>query len=210
MGSDRTFQELIAQSKGLLLDFDGPVCDVFAGTSAAQIAHELSAISDIDIQTDDPLDLIREAVRLGGPVEEIHQAITQTEVQAIETATETPGIRQLITQYHGPIAIVSNNAEEAIESWLTNARLREQIDTIVGRSPRKMKPDPAPLVAAAEAIKQPLDRCVFLGDSMTDIEAADRAGCTMVALANRPEKLRAFEQQRTALIIRSILSQRQA
>ena len=204
MGTGRTPAQLIAESEGLLLDFDGPVCDVYAGSDPARIAREVAVAFNLDIDTDDPLDLIIHALENDGPVDAIHQALTETEIEAVQSATETPGIRQLIETYPGPIAVVSNNADEAIDAWLTEAGLRVRIDVIVGRDPRHMKPDPLSLAAASKAIHRVLAHCVFVGDSLTDAEAAERAGTSIIALASSPAKRAGFEARYCTAVITGI------
>lgn len=205
MEPGRSPAQLIAESKGLLLDFDGPVCDVYAGSDPARIAREVAAAFDLEVETDDPLDLITHAIATGGPVDAIHHALTMTEIEAVRTATETPGARRLLEEYHGPVAIVSNNATGAIDAWLTRTGLRSSIEVITGRDPRHMKPDPRSLEIAIETIGCQPEGCIFVGDSMSDIEAALRADVPMIALANRQPKRRAFEQHGSALIIDSVI-----
>jgi phosphoglycolate phosphatase len=185
--------QLIADSEALLLDFDGPVCTVYAGSDSPRIAREVKAMFGFDIETDDPLDLILHAVEIDGPVEEVHQVLTGTEIEAVRTATETPGIRQLIESYPGPIAIVSNNADQAIDAWLTSAGFRDQVDVVTGRDPLRMKPDPWPLTWTAQAVDVPVNGCVFVGDSISDAHAARQAGAAFIALANKPAKRERFE-----------------
>ena len=184
--------QLIADSEALLLDFDGPVCTVYAGSDSPRIAREVRAMFGFDIETDDPLDLILHAVEIGGPVDEVHQVLTGTEIEAVRTATETPGIRQLIESYPGPIAIVSNNAAKAIDAWLATAGLRQHVDVISGRDPRQMKPDPWPLISSAKALGVEVAACVFIGDSISDAQAAHRARVPLIALANKPGKRERF------------------
>ncbi len=204
MEPDRSPAQLIAQSEGLLLDFDGPVCNVYAGSDPARIARQIAAAFNLDIETDDPLDLIGHALAIDGPVDELHQALTNAEIETVGTATETPGIRQLVKTYGRPIAIVSNNGRQAIETWLARSRLDQYVAVVIGRDPRHMKPDPQPLQLAADRLGMQLTGCVFVGDSTSDALAADRAGVPMVALANRPHKRQLFSGERCAAIINSI------
>ena len=45
----RSAAELVARAKLILLDFDGPVCSVFAGLPAAQVAERLrDVIQDVE------------------------------------------------------------------------------------------------------------------------------------------------------------------
>ena len=41
-----------------LLDFDGPLCDVFAGLPAPKVARQLEKIAGVSFATDDPLDVV--------------------------------------------------------------------------------------------------------------------------------------------------------
>jgi HAD superfamily hydrolase (TIGR01509 family) len=201
MEPSRSPAQLIAESKGLLLDFDGPVCDVYAGSDPARIAREVASAFSLDIDTDDPLELIGHALAMGGPVDAVDQALTETEIKAVRMATETPGIRQLIETFAGPIGVVSNNAREAIETWLSRAGLGHLVDVVVGRDPRRMKPDPRPLQLAAKRLALPLNGCIFVGDSVSDAVAAERAGVPLIALANRPRKWRQFRDEQCLAII---------
>lgn len=99
------------------------------------------------------------------------------------------------------MAIVSNNAKEAVDAWLESSNIGEFITVVVGRDPRRMKPDPWPILTAASALSCDIPSCVFLGDSTTDVEAARLADTPMIALANKPQKRLAFEAARCAAII---------
>jgi HAD superfamily hydrolase (TIGR01509 family) len=46
---------------------------------------------------------------------------------------------------------------------------------------RNHKPNPDPILKAAEIVGLPVDRCIHVGDSQTDIEASVRAGSITVA-----------------------------
>jgi phosphoglycolate phosphatase len=201
MGTGRHAAQLITDSDGLLLDFDGPVCRIYAGRDPARIARQVAVTFRLEFETSDPLRLVTHAPETGGPVDEIHHALTQAEVEAVHTAAGTPGIRELLESYPDPIAIVSNNATEAIDAWLTQEGLRTAVGTIIGRDPRHMKPDPTSLRLAAEAIGRDLSRCVFVGDSLSDAEAARNAHVAFVALANKPGKRARFERSGCDVII---------
>ena len=193
MEPGRSPSQLIADSEGLLLDFDGPVCDVYAGSDPARIARDVAAVFDLAIDTDDPLDLIIHAIGADGLVDQVHHALEKAEVDAVRSATETAGIRQLVASYEGPIAIVSNNAAHAIESWLVRANLRPLFEQIIGRDPRRMKPNPWPVGAAVRSIGRRSSECVLVGDSLSDAKAALRAEVPFVAFANKAGKRAMFE-----------------
>jgi hypothetical protein len=67
---------IISRSRHLLLDFDGPICSIFAGTPAPAIAEQLrrklqaagiTLPPDAEAE-DDPLEVFRATARLGGNV----------------------------------------------------------------------------------------------------------------------------------------------
>lgn len=91
--------ETLANARVILFDFDGPLCDVFAGLPASEVADELTALLSAQdaaagtkaAGTDDPLDVLRIAheadTELGQKVE---RALTAAEVRAVAVAGEPP------------------------------------------------------------------------------------------------------------------------
>ena len=67
-----------------------------------------------------------------------------------------------------------------------------------------MKPEPRTLRLAGEAINRQLGRCLFIGDSLTDAQAAHEAGVPIIALANRPRKRQLFADAGCTLIVDSV------
>jgi phosphoglycolate phosphatase len=67
-----------------------------------------------------------------------------------------------------------------------------------------MKPDPTPLQLSAERLGLPVNACIFVGDSVSDAVAAERAGVPLIALANRPQKWQLFGAEQRAAIIRDM------
>lgn len=55
-----------------------------------------------------------------------------------------------------------------------------------------MKPNPYPLIHAAELMHVDVSVCALIGDSVTDIQAARAAGATVIGYANKPNKAEAF------------------
>lgn len=67
-----------------------------------------------------------------------------------------------------------------------------------------MKPDPRSLVTSASAMDRRLGECVFIGDSLSDAQAANRAGTRIIALANRPEKRQLFATEGWAAFVDNV------
>lgn len=188
----------------LLLDFDGPVCGVFAGRPAAEVAAELvdfiaglSSSLAADLKGEpDPLQVLRSAAEAlpRRSVHSIDEFLCRAEMDAVDTASATPGTPELIAEAHRrgrAVAIVSNNCPRAIGKYLRKAGLDRYLSAVVARPygrPRRMKPDPYLLFQALGSTGVDASRACFIGDSVTDIEAGRAVGVTTIGYANRPGK----------------------
>lgn len=84
-----------------------------------------------------------------------------------------------------PAAVCSLNSEAACRIALETHGLDDAVDAVIGRDTVEThKPDPAPLLAAIDAIDADPDRTVFVGDSESDAVTADRAGVAFVPVAD--------------------------
>lgn len=207
MSAGTTLARLIG-SGPLLLDFDGPVCSVFAGYPAPRVAAALIALLDAvgvtmppEVRREgDPLAVLRwtgETCSLD-VVQAVEDALCAAELRAVETAEPTPYAREVILSAYArgvPVAVVSNNSAAAIEAYLTTHNLAAYVTPIIGRSyadPRRMKPDPGPVLDAVRALGADPASCVLVGDSLSDIEAAHAARAPAIGYANRAWKVSAL------------------
>lgn len=189
----------------VLLDFDGPVCDVFAGYPAHHIAehlrrlltdaHGLPLPADV-LDTGDPLHVIRRTADLAPDLSAtIDTALRAAELRAVTTAAPVPGSTELLTACQAtgrPVAIVSNNCTEAVHTYLRRHGLTALVTHVQGRDPHSpdlMKPDPHLLREALTMLDAEPDGVVLIGDSLTDLHAARAAGVRVIAYANKPHKL---------------------
>ncbi|WP_410666971.1 HAD family hydrolase [Amycolatopsis sp. cmx-4-68] len=196
--------DLLADAHALLLDFDGPVCSVFAGSPASMVADQLRGVLADGGHTDlpeaiatstDPFDVFQYAATLGeDEARYVEAAFSAHEVEAIPTATPTLGAHELIVAWHQsgrPLAIVSNNGVPAISAYLDLYDLRTSIDFVSARDGSNaalLKPSPYLLHQAVTALDVAPGESVFLGDSTSDIEAAQAAGVRSIGYANKPDK----------------------
>ncbi len=76
-----------------------------------------------------------------------------------------------------PLALVTNKPIRPTRTILAGLGMSDRFDVVLGGDslPQK-KPDPAPLLAAADLLGVPVARCVMVGDSDVDMEAAKNAG----------------------------------
>ncbi|NYT93743.1 HAD family hydrolase [Salinispora sp. H7-4] len=213
---DRLFGEVGA----VLLDFDGPVCSIFAGYPAPQVAAELVNVlrrHGVDVPPDlasepDPLEVLRSTGAAGdhGVTQAVEDVLCGAERRAVETAAPTPYGREVIVaarQAGMPVAAVSNNSAGAVTAYLAAHRLAEYVSPVVGRAyaePGRMKPNPEPILQAVRSLGELPTRCVLIGDSLSDIEGARAAGVTVIGYANRPAKVDAFRLARADAVVTSM------
>ncbi|MDN3297490.1 HAD family hydrolase [Streptomyces ficellus] len=202
--------ETLANARVILFDFDGPMCDVFAGLPAPEVAKELTALLSAQdeaagtkaAQTDDPIEVLRIAHEADAELgQKIEQALTAAEVRAVTVAGQPiPGAVECLHAARSAgraVAVVSNNSAECVRAFLELHGLDKYVTRIVGRpseQPHLMKPNPFPLITAAEQMHVDVTACTLIGDSLTDIQAAHAAGATVIGFANKPRKADLFDE----------------
>lgn len=201
-----TVAQVLADTGPILLDFDGPICAVFATipdhTVAAKLRRILAAYS-VDIPTHiqaerDPLAVLRFTATIGCPklTRQVEDELCAAELIAVDGAAPTPYAREVIVAAHEagrPLAIVSNNSANAIRRYLDAHRLTRYIPTIIGRAhadPARMKPDPEPIKQAVRAVNAEPAMCVLVGDSVSDVNGGRAASVRTIGFANKPGKRR--------------------
>lgn len=212
-------RRILANTEALLLDFDGPVCRVFAGIPAPVVADQLRAVlaegghADLpeDVQSaTDPFDVLFYAAKLGqDEARYVEAAFRAHEVEAVQSAEPTPGAGDLIRAWRATgrkLTIVSNNGVAAVRTYLDLYDLSGSIDIISARSTADvslLKPNPHLVSEAARMLEVGPEACTLVGDSLTDIEAAHAAGVNAIAYANKPGKAERFSLLEPAVVITS-------
>ncbi|MEU7679722.1 haloacid dehalogenase, partial [Micromonospora taraxaci] len=130
---------ILRRSPVILLDFDGPVCSVFAGYPAPQITEELRALA-LD-QVDElppamsaitsPHEFLSASAEVSPELaRHIEEALQTAEIKAVESATATPGVDAFLTvgrEAGRQLAIVSNNTSASVRAYLDRVRLTELV-----------------------------------------------------------------------------------
>jgi len=194
---------VLESAQAVLLDFDGPVCSVFAGHPAADVAWQLLGLvaeagADVPpttVNARDPLAVLR-AVHARFPhlVPLVDDALTRAETIAVRSARPTPGSREFLAgcRHTGRrVVVVSNNSADGVRAYLAAQELEPLVERVVGRPvhrPELMKPHPAMVEAALRHLDVRPERAVLIGDSVTDIQVARRCGVPSIGFANRPGK----------------------
>ncbi|MEK2475683.1 HAD-IA family hydrolase [Streptomyces noursei] len=208
---------VLAPVRHVLLDFDGPVCSVFAGFPAADVAQRLiELLSDPDgpplgPKESDPLALLRWlADEREDLVSAADEALARLEVEAVGQAQPTPGgvaFLEACAASGRSVWMVSNNATVAIDHYLSTHGLGELVAGQFGRvsgQPKSMKPSPRLLSAAMGAAEAKPSDCIFVGDAVRDVEAAHAAGMEAIGYANKPGKDAALAEAGAVAIVTSM------
>ncbi|MFF3322242.1 HAD family hydrolase [Streptomyces sp. NPDC002889] len=206
-----SLRDLIAPAKCVLFDFDGPVCRLFHGHPAADVAAALRArgrqrvdlfdraVRMDDTSAGDPHALLT-AADLAFPgselVPELERLLTAEELRATRTALPTEGADRLIARLSAAgvhLAITTNNSAAAALRYLQRAGLAQYFgDHIHGRlpDPRLLKPNPHCLSRALEVSGFTAGESLMIGDSPADYEAASKLGVRFLGYARNEAKRR--------------------
>lgn len=211
--------DLLRRTRALLIDFDGPICAVFAGYPASTVAAELHAViaarlgtvpTNIAELTANPLHILRRVADLDDAelAHMVADALRDAELAAVATAAPTPGAADVLRAARETgrrVAIVSNNHGDAVEKYLHSRGLMRYVDGIAGRvdgmDPRQLKPDPLLVKAGLTTIAACAADTVLVGDSESDIEAGWAAGTATIGYANKPGKRERLNNARADVVI---------
>jgi len=194
-------EQLLGSCRYLLIDFDGPIAHVFAGLPAPLVAKglrrmvEQHGLVDALVDGDDPMQVLHAAKDLPvGRRDDFERALRAAEVEAVATAEPTPGVDRLLqacARTGRQVAVVSNNSDEAVRTYLDLHDLNRFATIVSARTssdPSLLKPSPFLVDQAVEQLHADPAACVLIGDTVTDVEAALAAGVRSIGHANKPGK----------------------
>lgn len=187
-------RSILTRAECVLFDFDGPICDLFARHPAAAIARRMrerlvaGGVSPAGLhRPDDPHGMLR---HFAGHelAAELEGLLSQGEEIAAVSARPTPGAEDFVRLVAGSrlVAVTTNNSPVAVQKYLESRDLGRYFGVdIFGRTADAtlMKPHPDCLLRAVDAMGVPAERCLMLGDSAPDAEAAARAGVPFLGYA---------------------------
>jgi HAD superfamily hydrolase (TIGR01509 family) len=194
---------IIGHTRYLLLDFDGPICSIFAGLPAPSVAARLRELLSMDGQPlpesvageDDPIEVLRFTAGVDKDTTiRVEARLRDAERTATKSAAPTPHARDVLVacrQTSRSVAVISNNSQAAVETYLQAHHLAEHVAVIVGRTepdPRLLKPHPHLVLRALHALDGDPAASAFVGDSTSDILSAKAAGTHSIGYANKPGK----------------------
>jgi phosphoglycolate phosphatase len=106
----------------------------------------------------------------------VETAIADHERSGARSSRRLP-LADRLADRDGPVAVCSLNCEDACRIALDTHGLADAVDGVVGRDTvATHKPDPEPLLAAADRLGVAPGRVLFVGDSERDEVTARRAG----------------------------------
>jgi phosphoglycolate phosphatase len=201
--SGEAVDDILARCRYLLLDFDGPVCDIFAGLPATTVAERLrKLITGQSVQmpaeilgSPDPIEIFTYSATVTADLAaQVEAEMADQELVAVATAKPTPYVHDVIASCrnsHRSVAVVSNNAERAVRSYLAVHGLDDRIELVAARTsrdPALLKPSPYLIEQAITGLNAPPAECVLVGDTTTDMQAARLAGIDSIGYANKSGK----------------------
>lgn len=211
-----TLGAVIARTRYLLLDFDGPICSIFGGLPAATVAAQLrklftGPLPDEIASTTDPIEVFYYSATVSDEMAaRVEAEMTDLEVAAVPTAEPTPYVHEVIasTRESGRIVgVVSNNSPRAVNAYLDRHSLSGGIRLVVARTshdPALLKPSPHLINQAVRGLDADPAAAALVGDSFTDIEAAHHAGVASIGYANKPGKRERMAELRAGAVIISM------
>ena len=191
---------IIARTRWLLIDFDGPICSIFAGLPAPTVADHLrKVVAGLSVplpeeveRTQDPMEVFAWSATVSPELaERVEAELTAQEVAAVATAEPTPYIHDVLAACRetGRItAVVSNNSERAVQTYLTRHGLADRTGPIFARTshdPALLKPNPYLIKKAVRVLSADSSATALVGDSTTDIEGCRLAGIESIGYANK-------------------------
>jgi phosphoglycolate phosphatase len=193
--------DILSQTRYLLIDFDGPLCSLFAGTPTAPIAdwlRELVTQAGADIpdaikDTHDWFAILAFAAAVSPALAATVEAeLTDLETAAVPTAAPTAYAHEVLVACRDsarPVAIISNNSSQAVRAYLNAHDLHNLVSLVSARTnadPTLLKPSPYLIHQAAAALNARPPSCAVVGDTPSDIHAAHAAQALAIGYAKAP------------------------
>nr|WP_240634431.1 MULTISPECIES: HAD-IA family hydrolase [Streptomyces] len=216
-------REVIKRARFVLFDFDGPICRLFAGHSAEDVAKDLvewlerqgmrGLLTERERVHPDPM-VVLYAVNRRRPhsdlVAELEERFTQQELKAVASAWPTPYADPLIRTWSAVgarLAITTNNSPLTAARYLASRGLSACFaPNIYGRTQNlhHLKPDPHCLNRAMNALGAAPSASLMIGDAVSDFHAARQAGVPFLGYARNEAKEKALREAGAEEVVGSL------
>ncbi len=193
--------DILDKTRHLLIDFDGPICALFAGTPTAPVADRLRGVitsADVPVppaieSTTDWFVILAYAAEVSPDLAaSVEAELSAVEYTAVTTAEPTPYVRDVLTACHESgrsVAVISNNSVAAVRAYLGAHSLDHQVEAVAARTTPDvtvLKPSSYLIYQAAETLGSAPVACAVVGDLPSDIGAAHSAGARSIGYAKTP------------------------
>jgi phosphoglycolate phosphatase len=207
---------IVARTRFLLLDFDGPICSIYAGLPAPRVADQLKKLFLGELppeiaKSPDPIEVFCYSATVSEEMAaRVEAEMADLEVAASVTAEPTPYVHEVIASARESgrtIAVVSNNGPRAVNAYLDHHGLSDAIELVAARTsrdPALLKPNPHLIDEALRGLDATPAAAALVGDSYTDIEAAHRARVASIGYANEPGKHERMTELQAGAVITSM------
>lgn len=217
-------RSLVAHARYVLWDFDGPVCSLFSGHSAEQVATDLvqwleerglrGLVTEEEKKSLDPHVVLR-AVDARHPgsdlVTELEERLTKEELRAASSAMPTAYADPLIRTWSAMgvrLAVATNNAPLVVRRYLTGRGLISCFAPhIYGRTQNLhlLKPHPYCVSRGLNAMGAAPTDALMIGDTPSDFHAAKSAGVPFLGYARNADKEELLRDAGATSIVSSLL-----
>nr|WP_228044475.1 HAD-IA family hydrolase [Streptomyces ferrugineus] len=216
-------RDLITRARVVLWDFDGPICRLFAGHKAERVAIDLvdwlegrglhGLLTEEERESLDPHVVLR-AVDRRHPgsdlVAELEERLTQEELRATSSAMPTAYADPLIRTWSAVgsrLAIATNNSPRVVRAYLNSRGLLSCFSPhIYGRTQdlHRLKPDPHCLNRALNAMGAAPTSALMIGDTPSDLVAANSAGVPFLGYARNDRKAKLLREAGATAVVDSL------
>lgn len=183
-------------TKAVFFDLDGTLADTAPDLSYALNRMRLArGLAQLPLETTRPVTSLgaRGMLEVGLDVKPGHSGYDALRDEFLALYAENlcretrlfPDMAELLAELERRAVlwgVVTNKAERFTHPLLESLGVRSRAACIIGGDTTgKIKPDPAPLLAASERIGIAPEDCLYLGDDRRDIQAGRAAGMKVVA-----------------------------
>jgi myo-inositol-1(or 4)-monophosphatase len=192
-----TLDAILSQTRHLIFDFDGPICDLFAGVTAEAVADQLRDLLRAAstepppgiTSTTDPFEILTYAASLSSDLaERTETAMARFELSAVPTAALSGYVHETVTacrQSGRSAAVISRHSAAAVRAYLTAHGLDEQIEHISARAPGQPSPIDRLIEETIHVLGPPAE-CALITASADRIQAANREQTHTIGYARAP------------------------
>jgi HAD superfamily hydrolase (TIGR01509 family) len=138
-------------------------------------------------------------LRLHGKIGELTKRKQQYFMEQSTSLRLYPGVEKVLKKLKErgmPMAVATSMNRKGLHSALQALGIEKYFDVVITvEDVTRGKPAPEMLLRAAEKLGQEIKRCLMVGDSLFDVLAAERAGMSVVVVANNPYQIEQIREK---------------